>query len=150
MAYLALKYVHILLAIVAVGFNVAYGMILGRAGRAGRAELTFALKTVKAMDDYVANPCYLLLFASGFGMVRWSGIPMRTLWVNAAMTLLVVAIGIGYGLYTPALRRQIAALEAGGPESPEFQKYGRRGQLLGGILALLVLTILYFMVFKPV
>ena len=46
----------IFLAIIAVGFNVAYGLIIGRARKAGTAELRFALRTVRFMDDYVANP----------------------------------------------------------------------------------------------
>jgi uncharacterized membrane protein len=148
MGYLALKYVHVLLAMIAVGFNVAYGMIIGRARRAGTAELTYALKTVKAMDDYVANPCYILLLLTGFGLAKWSG-QNRAGWVHASMGLLVVALGIAYAAYTPTLRRQIAALEARGPQDPEFLKYGRRGQMLGGILAVFVLAILYLMVFKP-
>ena len=149
MAYLWLKTVHILLAIVAVGFNVSYGLLIGRARRAGRVELTFALKTVKVMDDYFANPAYVLLFVTGFGMLHLSGIPIGTRWVHVSMALLFVAMAIGVGIYTPTLRRQIAALEARGPEDPEFRKLSARGQMLGGILGFITLAILWLMVFKP-
>jgi uncharacterized membrane protein len=148
-AYLWLKTLHILLAIVAVGFNVSYGLLIGRARRAGPVELTFALKTVKVMDDYVANPAYVLLFITGFGMLRLSGIPIGTRWVHVSMALLFVAMAIGVGLYTPTLRKQIAALEARGPEDPEFRKLSARGQMLGGILGFIVLVIVWLMVFKP-
>ena len=149
MAYLWLKTVHILLAIVAVGFNVSYGLLIGRARRAGRVELTFALKTVKVMDDYFANPAYVLLFVTGFGMLHLSGIPIGTRWVHVSMALLFLAMAIGVGLYTPTLRKQIAALEARGPEDPEFRKLSARGQMLGGILAFITLVIIWLMVFKP-
>ena len=66
MPYLWLKTVHILLAVVAVGFSASYGLIIGRARRAGRAELTFALKTVQAMGDRVANPAFILLFVTAW------------------------------------------------------------------------------------
>jgi uncharacterized membrane protein len=149
MAYLWLKTLHVLLAIVAVGFNISYGLLIGRARRAGRVELTFALKTVKVMDDYVANPAYVLLFITGLGMLHLSGIPIGTRWVHGSMALLLVAMGIGVGLYTPTLRRQIATLEARGSEDPEFRKLSARGQMLGGILGVLTLAIVALMVFKP-
>ena len=36
MLFLTLKYLHVLLAIIAIGFNSAYGLIIGRARKAGR------------------------------------------------------------------------------------------------------------------
>ena len=72
MLYTTLKFLHVVLAITAIGFNSAYGLIIGRARKAGTAELKFALRTVKVMDDYVANPCYVLLLLTGVGMVHTS------------------------------------------------------------------------------
>ena len=89
-----------------------------------------------------------LAFLTGYGMAKWSG-QNKAGWVHASMALLVIALGLAYGFYTPTLRRQIAALEARGPEDPEYLKLGGRGQMLGGILAVFVLAILYLMVFKP-
>jgi len=50
MAYVVLKYVHVLAAIVAVGFNAAYGILIGRARRGGTdgREMAFALTPVIA------------------------------------------------------------------------------------------------------
>lgn len=150
MLYTTLKYIHVLLAIVAVGFNIAYGLIIGRARRAGRVELTFALRTVKVMDDYVANPCYLLLLVTGVAMVEAAGYPWSLLWIHMSMALLVVLAVLGLGFYTPTLRKQIAALEARGPEDPEFLRLGKRGAMLGGIMGVLVFVMIGLMVYKPV
>jgi hypothetical protein len=65
------------------------------------------------------------------------------------MALLFVGIALGYGVYTPTLRKQIAALEARGARDPEFVRLGKRANMVGGVLALIVLAILYLMVFKP-
>ena len=78
MLYLWLKTFHVLLAVIAVGFSASYGLIIGRARKAGRTELTFALKTVQAMGDYVANPSFVLLLLTGFAMIRMSGLPIGT------------------------------------------------------------------------
>jgi uncharacterized membrane protein len=150
MLYVTLKYLHVLLAIVAVGFNIAYGLIIGRAKKTGTVELTFALKTVKVMDDYVANPCYILLLVTGIGMVQVAGYPWKLLWIHMSMALLVVLAALGFGLYTPTLRKQIVALERGGPDDAEFVKLGKRGAMLGGIMGGIVFVIIGLMVYKPV
>jgi uncharacterized membrane protein len=144
-----LKYLHILLAIVAVGFNIAYGLIIGRARKSGAAELSFALRTVKVMDDYFANPCYALLLVTGVGMVHVSGYPWSLRWIHGSMALLIVAFVIALGFYTPTLRKQIAALDARGPQDPEFLRLSKRGGMIGGILGLIIFVIIGLMVFKP-
>ena len=48
--YLAVKFLHILMAIAAVGFNASYAVWLVRARRHPE-HLEFALKGVKFMDD---------------------------------------------------------------------------------------------------
>jgi uncharacterized membrane protein len=149
MLLLTLKYLHVLLAIIAVGFNSAYGLIIGRARKAGRLELTFALKTVKVMDDYVANPCYVLLLITGVGMVHVAGYPWALKWIHGSMALLVVAFILAIGFYTPTLRKQIAILESRGPEDAEFVRLSKRGAMLGGILGLIVFLIIGLMVYKP-
>ena len=151
MLYFSLKYVHVLLAIVAIGFNVSYGLIIGRARKAGTdgRELRFALRTVKFMDDYIANPCYILLGVTGVGLVQVAGLPWALKWVHGGITLLLLLAVIGFAVYTPTLRKQIAALEARGPNDPEFLKLSKRGGMVGGILGLITLGIVYLMVFKP-
>ena len=152
MLYTTLKFLHVLLAIFAVGFNSAYGLIIARARKAGTdgRELRFALRTVKVMDDYIANPCYVLLLLTGVAMVHVGGLPWSLLWIHASMALLVVVAVIAFAFYTPTLRKQIAALEAGGAASPEFRRLSKRGAMLGGILGVLVVVIVALMVFKPV
>ena len=58
--YEALKFFHVLFAIVAVGFNASYGIWLARAARE-RDHEAFALRGVKLLDDRFANPAYGLL-----------------------------------------------------------------------------------------
>ena len=102
------------------------------------------------MDDYVANPCYILLLVTGVGMVQVAGLPWTLLWIHMSMALLVVLAALGFGLYTPTLRKQIAALEGGGPNDPEFVTLGKRGAMLGGVMGVIVFVIIGLMVYKPV
>jgi uncharacterized membrane protein len=148
MLYLAIKYVHILLAIVAVGFNASYAAWLVRAQRSP-ANLEFALRGVKFLDDWIANPCYVLLLVSGVAMMLVAPWALTTRWLDAAIVLWVVAIVLGYGVYTPALRNQIRALAAEGAGGAAYLALASRGQIVGGVLGVVVLAILALMVFKP-
>lgn len=56
-AYALLKFLHVLFAIVALGANATYGVWLTTAGR-DPAQLGFALRGVKLLDDRFANPAY--------------------------------------------------------------------------------------------
>ena len=146
--YLIIKYLHILLAIVAVGFNASYAIWLGRAAREPQ-HLSHVLRGIKALDDRFANPGYGLLLATGLLMVWVGRLSIMTLWIGAALAIYVVLIIVGGAFYSPTLRRQIAALESDGAESPEYQRLAQRGTTIGLVLLVLVLTIIFLMVVKP-
>jgi uncharacterized membrane protein len=151
MLFTTLKFVHVVLAIVAIGYNASYGLLIARARAGGidGLEMRFALGTVKFMDDYIANPCYALLLVTGGAMVYLSGYPWTLKWIYLSLGLLVLAFAIAIVLYSPTLRRQIEVLEASSPSDPEFLKLSSRGAALGGVLALIVIAIVALMVFKP-
>jgi uncharacterized membrane protein len=146
--FLALKLVHILLAIVAVGFNATYGVWLARAARDPDHRL-FALRGIKTLDDRFANPAYVLLILSGLAMVAVSGIPLGTFWIAAALVLYAILVAVGLGFYSPILRRQISALESGGAGTATYQSLERRGTAIGIILAVVAVAIVVLMVTKP-
>lgn len=146
--FTAVKFIHILLAIIAFGFNATYAIWLIRAQRSPQHS-DFALRGVKFMDDYFANPAYILLLLSGLAMVFMAPYPLSTFWIAGAIVLWVIAIVLGYAVYTPTLSRQIRVLAASGAESGEFRALSTRGTIVGITLAVLVLLILVLMVFKP-
>lgn len=149
MAYLWLKLVHIILAILSVGYGASYGLLVARGRAAGRAELAFALRTIQAMDR-IATASYVLLLVTGMGLVNLSGLKMRDHWLYMSTALWFIAFALGIGIQRPALRRMIALLDERGPEDAEFQRLSTRSRILGAVFALLTLAILYFMVHKPV
>lgn len=149
--FTTLKFFHVVLAIIAIGYNASYGLLIARARSGGidGREMRFALRTVKFMDDYIANPCYGLLLITGGAMVSLTGYPWTLKWIYMSLGLLILAFAIAIVLYSPTLRRQIEVLETSGPSDPEFVKLSTRGAALGGILGVIVLTIVALMVFKP-
>lgn len=150
MLYTALKLVHILLAITAVGFNASYAIWIGRASRLSKEINEFALRGVKFMDDRVANPAYGLLLVTGLLMVFTGPWKLTTRWIDGALIVFVIIVLLGVFGYTPALRNQIKALEDEGPDSAAYRSAATRQNVIGIIFIIPVFVILYLMVFKPV
>ncbi|MGH2724104.1 MAG: DUF2269 family protein [Actinomycetota bacterium] len=146
--YAWLKFVHVLAAIVAVGFNASYGVWLARVAKSPEHQ-GHVLRTIKVLDDRFANPAYGLLLITGLSMVFVADIPLSTLWIALGLGLYSLAVLLGIAGYTPTLRKQIAALEAEGPQSHAYQRLAARGRALGMVLAVLVVGIVFLMVTKP-
>jgi uncharacterized membrane protein len=148
-AFLAVKYIHILLAIVAVGSNMTYGIWIGRAA-ANPAHLEFALRGIKVIDDRVANPAYGLLLVTGLLMVVIAHDTIAgTFWLETAIGLWLLLVIVGAAAFTPTLRKQIAALAESGPTSPDYQRLASRATVLGILLGVIVIAIVFLMVVKP-
>lgn len=148
MLYLLIKWLHVLAAIAALGSNITYGLWIVRASR-DPSVLPFTLRTIKLMDDRIANPSYGVLLITGFAMIWVSDFPLHTPWLEASLTLYVVMFLLGVFGYTPTLKAQIAALDRSGPTSPEYQALAARGRLFGAILGVVVIAIVFLMVVKP-
>ena len=149
MLYTAIKLVHILFAITAVGLNISYAIWIARVARQPREVQGHVLRGVKFLDDRVANPAYGLLLLSGLAMVFVGPWSLTTRWIDGALILYVVAVLLAALGYTPALKRQIQALDAQGHESGEYSAAANRQQLFGIAVAIPILLILFLMVFKP-
>ncbi len=148
MLFSILKWLHILSAILAVGANATYGIWLARASRSADF-LPFTLRTIKLIDDRLANPSYGLLLITGLSMTFVLPLPLTTPWLLTALILYMILVLVGLGGYTPTLRRQIELLEREGFQSPHYQALALRGTILGVVLAILAISIVFLMVVKP-
>jgi len=149
MLFKTLLWTHILLAIVAVGANITFGVWIQRA-MANRDSLPFALRTIKLINDRMANPAYGFLLITGFAMVLVSDLNFELLWISISIVLWLGLLLIGIFGYSPTLRKQIELAESVGPDDAAYNAAATRGMWLGILLAVVVLVILYLMVFKPI
>lgn len=145
--YSIIKFIHVLLAITAFGSNITYAAWNARSAQQSE-HLSFALRGIKFIDDYIANPCYGLLLVSGVTLVFVGKFPWPT-WIITALVLYVVAIVIALAGYSPSLRRQIAALEAEGSQSANYLRWAGRARVTGIATAPFILAIVFIMVVKP-
>jgi uncharacterized membrane protein len=146
--YEVVKFLHVFLAIIAVGFNATYGILLSRAAREPEHE-AHVLGTVKRLDDRFANPAYAGLLVTGLLMVAFYWPRLTDFWISAGLALYAIAVAVGLGVYTPTLRRQLALIESEGLSSPDYRALSRRGTVIGIFLAVVVTLIVFLMVTKP-
>jgi uncharacterized membrane protein len=146
--YQALVFVHVLSAIVALGYNATYAVWLARGG-VQREHLLFALRGIKFMDDRIANPAYFLLLLTGSALVALSGRSWHEAWLEWALGLWVVLLILAYGGYSPALASQIRILATSGADDPAYRDADVRQTGLGVTLTVLAVAIVGLMVFRP-
>jgi uncharacterized membrane protein len=149
MAYLIIKWVHVLAAILAIGTNATYGLLLLRASRDAQ-NVGFSLRAIKSVNDRMANPAYGLLLILGVAMILIGKISITTPWLMTAVALYVILLLIGWLGYTPTLRQRIEMLDQSGVSSLEFTALTRRATTLGIIMGVIAFAIVYFMVVKPI
>jgi uncharacterized membrane protein len=145
--YSALKLIHVLAAIVAVGANVTYFVWLSRARRQPE-QAAYVLPGIRALDTRLANPAYVVLPVTGVFMVLEADLGFTTFWILTAI-ILYVAMGVIAGaLFAPSLRRQVQ-LATAGAEPSAYAHAARRTTATGLITMVPIAAIVYLMVVKP-
>ena len=145
--YSLLKFVHVLLAITAVGSNITYAAWNAR-GAMEPQHLSFALRGIKFIDNRVANPAYGLLLITGLTLVAVGQWGFKG-WIVSALILFVILIVVAVGFYSRVTNRQIQVLEAEGASSPAYRQVEGQARLYGIISGVIALVIVFMMVVKP-
>lgn len=143
-----LRVAHVLLAIIAVGGNLTYGLWLRLAER-DPEHLVFTIRGIRWIDRRIANPAYALLLVTGVALAIAGGVPLTRGWLALALALYLAAAAVGVLVFGPVVRKELAALERGGPTDPEYLRGRSQAALLGMITTAIVLSILALMVLKP-
>ena len=145
--YLLLKYLHVLLAITAVGSNITYG-VWKTLGAREPAHAPFALKGIAFIDNRVANPAYGGLLITGLILLAVGQVGFRG-WVIAALILFALLIVIAVGFYSRVVRRQIQVMDAEGVASVAYKRLDSQAMTYGIISLVIALLIVFMMVVKP-
>ncbi|MCZ2287548.1 MAG: DUF2269 domain-containing protein [Anaerolineales bacterium] len=147
-SFAILKFVHVFSAMIAVGTNISYNLLLINAAR--RPETTvFTLKTIRFLDSRLANPSYAVTLLAGLWMAFAVPFPLMTPWILASIILYLLIAALGFGVYAPIFRKQLKLAESEGMQSRAYLQTARQGMTLIFIVTALVALIVFFMVVKP-
>jgi uncharacterized membrane protein len=131
--YDLVKYLHVVAAITAVGFNLSYGVWLTVTARTPEHRLP-VLRTVKRLDDWIANPAYVVLLLSGLAILAIGSIPITTTWILAALGLYALLVVLGLGVFGRALATQIRLLQDGSASPAAYDVVVGRTTWSGALL----------------
>jgi hypothetical protein len=145
--YSLLKFVHVLLAITAVGSNITYGVWNALAAREP-AHAPFALKGIAFIDRRVANPAYGLLLVTGLVLLAVGQLGFRG-WVIAALILFALLIVVAVGFYSRVVRQQIQVMDREGLASAAYKQLDGQATIYGIVSLVIALAIVFMMVVKP-
>ncbi len=146
--YVTFKYLHVMLAIIAVGFSASYSIWINRAAHEPE-NLKYILRGVRFLDSRFTNPAFLGLLLFGLGMAWYVGLPLTTLWIGTAIALYFAVALLGILVYAPIFRQLVGTIETRGVRSSEFQILLRRSNLITLFLGVIMLLVVFLMVFKP-
>ena len=144
--YVLAKFLHILIAILALGTSAGLGIILEFYGGHPRHG-PFVLRAIGRIVAFFVIPGYVLMLVTGLWMVDLSW-PLTTHWIQAALVLWGVGLVV-LGISLAVLHKQIRLFDAEGPASASYRKTSLLGRGLGAGVGFVVVVILYLMVFKP-
>jgi uncharacterized membrane protein len=147
------RFLHILGAVVALGFSLSYGLWLARAEVAGGGARPFALRTISWIDRRLTTPAYVVQLVTGLVLVfLLDASLLRQAWLELSIGLYAAVVALAMSVYAPAHRRQTALAErlaAGEPVEAEYAEVSAKARRYGLLVTGLTLLILVLMVFRP-
>lgn len=144
---------HVLGAIVALGFSLSYGLWVRRGEVDGVQGRAFALRTVSWIDRRVTTPAYIAQLVTGLLLVAtidWG--LLRQAWLEVSLGIYVLLTVIAITVYAPAFRRQREIAEriaSGDADEAEYAEASSRATAWGVAVTVLTLVIVVLMVWKP-
>jgi uncharacterized membrane protein len=146
-------FLHVLGAVIALGFSLSYGLWLARGEAGGPERRLFALQTISWIDRRLTTPAFVLQAVTGVSLVLLSDLArFREAWLELAIGIYVVLTVLAITRYAPAHRRQTALADAvanGAGDEEAYRAAGVTARRWGTLVTALTLVILLLMVWKP-
>jgi len=145
-AYLGIKFLHIFVAVVALGSSAGLGIVLEFYAH-DRTHGAFVLRAIERVLAVVVFPGYILVLATGLWMAgsAWS---FTAGWVQSAIVLWILgAAALGCSLAALRKQRRLHIREETAPAA--YRRAFLATRISGGAFGLAVVAILGLMVFKP-
>jgi uncharacterized membrane protein len=144
--YLLAKFLHILIAILALGTSAGLGIVLEFFGD-DPIHGRFVLRAIHRVESLFVIPGYVLVLITGLWLANMAQL-LNAMWVRAALALWCMGL---LALIASALllHKQIALLKVEGVDSRVYRRISLLGRGIGAGVGVVVVMILYLMVFKP-
>lgn len=146
-------FLHVLGAVVAVGFSLSYRLWIVRGDAAGGERRAFALRTISWIDRRITTPAYVMQLVTGIVLVVLIDVSLlRAAWLELSLGIYASIVVLAMTAYAPAYRRQADLAErlaAGEADETDYADAASRATRLGLTVTLLTVAILFLMAWKP-
>ena len=145
---------HVLGAVIALGFSLSYGIWTALADAAGAAERAFALKSISWIDQRLTTPAYVAQAITGVvlvGLLDWS--ILKQSWLEISIGLYVLLTVLAITRFAPLHRQQTdlaARLAVGEAAESDYLTTAAQALRWGVVVTLITLAIVILMVTKPI
>lgn len=153
-------FLHITAVMVGFGATFAEAIMFPVVLRTGVRHLPYAHRLQLAINQWLATPALVIVFATGMYQVSDGDWDFGDFWLSGTMAILIVIGGLLGAFFIPSDRklgpmveREIAA--AGERDlaltdlSPEYQRRARMEGVVGTTTGILLVLAVYLMVTKP-
>ena len=144
---------HILGAVIALGFSISYGIWTALADAAGPSERAFALRSISWIDRRLTTPAYIAQAITGVvlvALIDWS--VLKQSWLEISIGLYVLLVVLAMTRFAPLHRRQTALAErlaTGDAVEADYRATAASALRWGVAVTLLTLAIVILMVTRP-
>lgn len=144
---------HVLGAVVALGFSLSYGLWVRRGEADGPHGRAFALRTVSWIDRRITTPAFVAQLITGLLLVAtidWD--LLRQAWLGLSLGIYVLLTVLAITVYAPSFRKQREIAEAiaeGADDESAYAAAASKATIWGVIVTALTLVIVVLMVWKP-
>lgn len=153
MAYLWVKWLHVLSSTLLLGTGLGIAFFMWRAHRAGDVRvIAQTARTVVVADACFTAPAVVTQLATGLWLRRALGIPFSVTWVHAALVLFFVTGACWLPVLWLQWRAQVlaqAAMSGATSLGADYRRVMRWWFWLGWPAFLSVIAIFWLMVVKP-
>jgi uncharacterized membrane protein len=145
---------HVLGAVIALGFSLSYGIWTALADATGPSERAFALRSISWIDRHATTPAYVWQAVTGIvlvALIDWS--VLKQSWLEISIGLYVLLTVLALSRFAPLHRRQTALAErlaTGEPVEAEYRSAAAHALTWGVAVTLLTLAIVILMVTRPI
>lgn len=147
--FTVLLVLHVLSAVMLIGPAGAFEVLGKRAGELGANGGVHFLKAMLEIERRFVLPGAILSLITGVWMMVDAGLDRKLFdntWLWTSIVAYVAIMGLSTGADIPAIKRIVAAMDAG---SPPPEKDLKLTKTLGPIFGLLTAFIVIMMVWKP-
>jgi uncharacterized membrane protein len=156
-------FAHVLGAIIAFGASFSAFPLLGAMSGKEPAHANFGSRVSHAISTKVVRPLAILQGITGVALIWLASIDLtKTLWLDVAIVLYVIAIGYALFVQIPVSHRLVELTSGGPPQAaagqapgapmgppPELLATAGKARRGGALLGILIAAIVFLMVVKP-